>query len=276
MVITDSVARSHTIDFQKLTPYVSVIRYVNIEVYKGTRDTYTFSYDQRVTDLPIPQALKDQTPGYNTGEGAMADKIVAGYLTSLLLPDGSHYSMPADTSYIPQIQQAGKLAPGALIRMTLPTGASLEWDYQVKDTTDPLYGNNSYGYYFSPGFSGRQASRLAPGVRRRRIITKDASGADIVVGQWKYDPHIGTQPPGCVQWAASGECGAYDIVNKVTEPTGDYTNYYYSIFPEFAASRTQSDLTQPTGYEYGLPFTKDPSKERIASDNSFNPLFLST
>ena len=261
--ITDSVDRRHTVNFIK-SGALTLISSINMQTVGLSYDTYTLDYATGVpTDIAIPHAWQGFFPGYNTGTNELADKMLLPYLTAVHLPDRSQYSMPMNTSnltdptnaYLPDIQRAGALAPGALVKMTLPTGGHIEWDYFYPDRNT----DNGYGYYFSPGISGRQHARVAPGVRRRRVYT--GAGQETIHGTWSYDPHIGNVThDGCTMAVTSAPCGAYQIVNRVTQPTGDYTDYFFSIYPHPEAGSRQEGRgdTVPHVADYGLPFTKSP------------------
>jgi RHS repeat-associated protein len=275
--VTDSVGRRHKFYFFK-SGGMTLINSIEVESINGTKEYYNLNYaEQQPTDISVPYALQSfGIPGYNVdGSG----KMPLPYLTAVVLPDGSRYSMPFASSYLPTIEGAGALAPGALIRMTLPTGGRIEWDYDKPDhNTD-----GGYGYYFSPGIAGRQYARLSPGVRKRRLYRDDGT----LLGTWRYDPLLGPLAAGCTLAMTSDPCGAYHLVNRVTEPTGDYTDHYFSVYPHPGYSRQQDNtrrtsLTQAHVADYGLPFSKDPRNVNdaelapIMSDHSSKPLFISS
>ena len=263
--ITDSAnaGRKQIVNFIKSNS-LTLIKTINMQTVNGAYDTYTLDYATSVpTDIAKPHALQGFFPGYNTGTGTTAEKMLLPYLTAINLPDGSQYSMPmngnniydANNSYLPDIQRVGALAPGALIKMTLPTGGRIKWDYFYPDRNT----DDGYGYYFSPGSSGRQHARVAPGVRRRSVYAGPSDNT--LIGTWAYDPLIGIiNHDGC-SWAAATEpCGAYQIVNRVTQPTGDYTDYYFSVYPHPGpgSGREGRGEDVPHAADYGLPFTKSP------------------
>lgn len=324
MVVSDSVGRQHKIEFFKpINKWVTLIKAVKLESFNGTTAQYTLRYGESPEDLAnagftdkvetptklaSPHAQPGEIPGYNTGTGEEADKIKVPYLTSVQLPEGGmKYAMPIvldpnrqeESYYQPLNESIQTLAPGALRRLTLPTGAEIQWDYSVVcDPNEPTNiqcdldpaqdapngGKQRYGYFFSTAMSGRAAARLSPGVRRRHLIFKrtDPNTGGIAETErytWKYDPLIGKMPAGCTPLRPADPCGPRHIVNKVTTPEGDFTKYFYSIYPhpQGANSVNGRDITQPHAADYGLPFTKDPNfPHKFDHGSPSKPLFLST
>lgn len=297
-LIRDSVGRAHEFLFLK-SGSATMIDKIILEAVNGTRETYDLDYakdllgqiETKVTDVSIPHALQGfgiegqnfTLPGYSYKPDGTATMLLP-YLTEIKLPDQSKYSMPYPGAYRTEIPTAGALAPGALIELTLPTGGRLQWDYR-KIT------NDGYGYYFEQGSSGRQYARVSPGVRERRLYAGQTE--DSLIGTWKYDPKLGSLPniPGCHQANLHEPCGSYDIVNRVTQPTLDYTDYFFSVYPYPGRRTSPPDprhrlLTDPHMADYGLPFSKDPRNSgelaRISQDPldpSFTedkPLFISS
>lgn len=262
--IRDSVGRLHTVNFIKSGP-LTLISSINMQTVGGAYDTYTLNYATNIsTSIAMPHAWPDFFPGYNTGGvGDRTDVMLLPYLTSVRLPDNSQYSMPMNpadrndpsNAYLPDIQRAGALAPGALVKLELPTGGHIEWEYHLPNRQT----DDGYGYYFSPGISGRNAARVAPGIRKRRVYT--GPGQDTLLGTWSYDPHIGNiTHDGCSWVSLSVPCGAYQIMNRVTQPTGDYTDYFFSVYPHPGpGSHLEGrEDSAPHQADYGLPFTKSP------------------
>lgn len=274
--VSDSVGRTHKFYFFK-SGSSTLINSVELESFNKTTEFYNLNYaEQQETDISVPHALQSfGIPGYN-GDGS--GKMYLPYLTAVVLPDGSRYSMPFATSYTPYIAQAGALAPGALIRMTLPTGGRIEWDHDKPDRNT----DGGYGYFFTPGMAGRSYARLSPGVRKRRLYGSDGA----LLGTWKFDPMLGALHDGCQMANLSAPCGSYHIVNTVTEPTGDYTEHYFSVYPHPTYSsqvdKGKRTLTQAHTADYGLPFSKDPRNVNNAElapidyDHSGKPLFISS
>ncbi|MCD9189243.1 MAG: RHS repeat-associated core domain-containing protein [Pyrinomonadaceae bacterium] len=312
MLIRDSIGRTHRIEFTKPAgQYTSLIKFIKLQAINGATAQYTLKYGETPEELsqkeaadkfetttlianPHPQ--KDKIEGYNTGTGSMAEKINLPYLTSIELPEGGmKYAMPIDQDdqaqsyYQPLSESVYITAPGALRRMTLPTGAEIQWDYEVEgdDLSNLILPNGQrqrYGYFFSAASTGRIASRLAPGVRRRRLIFKrlDPQTQQPVIAEesvWKYDPLLGLMPAGCNRANAGEPCGAHHIVNTVTTPEGDFTKYYYSVYPhpQGANANNGRSLTQPHLADYGLPLSKEPGLPiRYDHGTPSKPLFLST
>ncbi len=258
-LIRDSVGRSHTLKFLK-SGSATLIDTIDLESVNGLRDEYDFSYAlNQSTDVAKPHAVQGfGIPGY-TFTSEQDATILLPFLTSVKLPDHSQYSMPFSTAYRPHASNNGAMAAGALVEIGLPTGGRIQWDYH---RPTPPYLPNDYGYYFSQGISGRAQARVAPGIRKRRLYTGAAETS--LIGTWSYDPKLGTLPdiPGCTYVNLHEPCGSYDIVNKVTQPTLDYTEYFFSVYP-YPGRRLSPDPThrQPTDEhiaDYGLPFSKDP------------------
>lgn len=265
--IRDSVGRTHVFKFTK-SGSATLIDSIDLENVDGARDTYDLRYalDQSV-DVAKPHALKGfgitdldfVLPGY-THTSEQDATMLLPFLIGVELPDHSEYSMPFASSYRPYASNNGALAAGALVQIRLPTGGRIQWDYHLPDDA-----TDGFGYFFSQGSSGRSQARVAPGIRKRRVYL--GAGETSLVGEWKYDPKLSPTAdfPGCVYANLIEPCGSYDIINKVTEPTGDYTEYFFSVYP-FPGRRNSPPLPDPTHRaltdahiaDYGLPFSKDP------------------
>jgi RHS repeat-associated protein len=250
--------RTNTISlarFPETPEYGPVIRTIDLAAFGGARAFYHFEYEVRNIRRAWPNV--EDSPYIDVN-------VNVPFLSSVKQPDESRYSMgPVDDAYDVLGENAGPQYRGVLRKLTLPTGARLEWDYKP-ETPDPLGYN--YGYVYPTMSTGRHYLRRARGVRRRLLI----EGGNTY--EWRYDPQLEEQPAGCSFTSTTPECGHKLFRSRVTTPQGDYTVHYFSVFP----FPHDSDVgRQPADWhvaEYGLPLRKDVSQ--TAEDGA--PVFLSS
>lgn len=280
-VLTDSTGRSQVIYFQNLpgvtsTPNVSpsVVRRVDLTAFGGQTASYIFNY-QTTT---ITRACPSGPAGDN-----FPSQITAPFLTSVVLPDGSAYSMPLvgsqgpprpDGTYaIGSYDLAGSVSckeVGALTHVSLPTGGDLTWEYlglSMDSNGDRL------GYAYPLGSGGRSYVRASIGVTKRNV--KDADGTWKV---WTYEPRLISVPghPNSLVESADSRYTSREFTNTVTAPTGDISVHYFSLYPVTIYPSVNTLARDPESWdvaEYGLPLTKDPAKK--ITDGFGRNLFLS-
>jgi RHS repeat-associated protein len=160
-------------------------------------------------------------------------------LTQLILPDGTHYSMPL-SSYLYPAAPCGATndCQGSVGRLELPTGGAMEWDYELRPMPQPR--SDSEHQWTIPTWS------FSVQVARRRLY--DEHG---FVGEWKYgyadgDLGIDTRPN--------------EIVKQVTHPPAEPGLAGVRVLTYYSACvyGVCSTAGQPDAYasEYGLPFSR--------------------
>lgn len=294
--ISDSLNRTQTVYFGKIGTgdYQNVVTRISLEGFDnatGNLAEYGFEYASLVIKRPAPYVPAGVIEGYTE---ANHDKITAPFLKAVKLPNGSHYAMPINTDdldhaayFLPALSDEtflGNYNPGVLRKMILPTGATIEWMYQVPDAELAADQQEGFAYRYGVGSAARRRLRLSAGVRRR-IVTLNPGKSTQKVYTWKYDPKAGPYfPDNCKQDSLSTVCGPIDFVNTVTTPEGDYSKHYYSIWPfpyEGLGGELTRGVSEKHSAEYGLPFTKDTRKldseppKTINGANGGKPLFLS-
>jgi RHS repeat-associated protein len=270
-VITDGL-RTNYVQLERFanTPeYGPVIRYLDLEGFDGRRVIYNFEYDV----LTIRRAWPNVTdhPFININ-------VTVPFLKYVKQPDETRYSMePVDQSYDLNGDNANTRYRGVLRKLTLPTGARVEWEYhpETADPWDPTDPNLlDYGYVYPTMSTGRNyLRRNYGGVRVRRLIDKDETGATRT-STWRYDPKLEPQPlnGNCTFFSVDEPCAHKVFKSRVTTPQGDYTLHYFSVYP---FPHDPDAGRQPTAWhvaEYGLPLRKD--VPTTMEDNS--PVFLSS
>ncbi|HEY0780880.1 MAG TPA: hypothetical protein VGE98_00380, partial [Thermoanaerobaculia bacterium] len=231
--ITDSSGggRTHVVKFRTDEPgYAQTVSEVDLAAFSGTTAVYSFTYAQWVTAQPYP----NDDPLYG---GA----VLAPFLTTVTLPDGSAYRI-AKTDYdieAPPVAPAvsGSARSGSIQALNLPTLGRLEWTYQT--------------YAFPIQSSKYLHRQQAPGVATR--TEKDAVGA--VLGTWTYATSLTPGNPG------------QELVNGVTDPLGNRTVRYFSVFPSGTPSGGWD------AHEYSLPLTHnaaDATGQRFLSTQTYN------
>jgi RHS repeat-associated protein len=263
-VVTDSVGRQHTVHFIRRTnDYQPTISAVELEAFDGGTALYGFGHTVRQIRRAAPHL---------EGDSGLKPEIQVPFLTSIVLPeDAGSYSMPVETSYDLTGEHSSAKVRGVIRGMTLPTGGRVEWDYRSPDPDD------RHGYSFPLFSSSRRYLRHSTGVRQRRVIKGNA------VHVWKYDPKLEATPPAsaagksCLIDTESGkpECAPKEFTNKVTNPQGDFTLHYFSVYPHWIVAlglpQPPRQTTDWNVSEYGLPITK----YRQQTDSWGRPVFLS-
>lgn len=257
---TQKVTSEHwTIDDGQRTNYVylerfpntphfgPVIRWANLAGFNGQRAIYNFNYDVRTITRAWPHA--PDSPYGNTD-------ITVPFLSSVTQPDQSQYSMgPVDQAYDLTGDYSDPKYRGILRKLTLPTGARLEWEYKPETPDPPLPEGRNHGYAYPTMSTGRAyLRRNRAGVRVRRLI----EGSNTYT--WRYDPQLEPQTTPCSLGDPTPECAHKVFKNKVTTPQGDYTWHHFSVYP----FPQDSDVgRQPADWhvaEYGLSLRKDVPK----------------
>jgi RHS repeat-associated protein len=249
--LEDSYGREHHILFTRHHGRL-VVSEVDLEPFGGGLPAvYTFHY----VDLSIPRACNEPLICDGTyGQCGNTSTITEPLLTKLDLPDGSSYEMPTGDYHIDPEATCGQRAiNGQLEGMTLPTGGSFEWDWEVwafpKASADP-------GGVLSGNYPDNPFSRSV-GLSERRWIDR----AGVQLGSWTYTHELRQDP--------SDPAARELVVTVKNMPPGDSTKHYFSVYPG-----RNDGLSDPAGgwtkYEYGLPFT------RRVDDGSSPGRYLST
>ena len=277
-VITDSLNRTQTIDYAKrATDFQNVIVGVTLQAFGNLTTHYGFNYSSATLDRPSPHV----PPGLIDGVG---DQVNVPFLTAVELDDGSQYQMPLATSYFVPPMGTVSTRQALIQKIRLPSGGSIEWKYEAEDPVQDRA--DGYGYRFGLMSAGRYYHRSSMGVRRRIVSLNNGGQQQIYL--WKYDPKLGANvPTGCVPYSLNDRCAPAEIVNTVTTPEGDYTKYYFSVWPfpydDYGLEPLRRGISDLHGSDYGLPFTKDPrAQDDVVKDPPRNildgnglPLFLS-
>lgn len=216
--------------------------------------------------------------------------VLAPLLRKIVLPDcdvvGGRYECfqgNASTLEMGYYNDSVTTTPrGALSRLQLPTGGRIEWSYG--DYLFPVHqhcaspcpiGDNCQVEGEPPPPLPQWGTRVWGVTERRRV---SASGADL--GTWTYDAGFETDPYAC----ANGNTifVATQQVTTVTDPLGNQTRSYFSVFQQkgnealVAGGATPfNDLFTPAGWStrgYALPFTREVTK----TNTPVGDLFLST
>jgi RHS repeat-associated protein len=212
---------------------VKIVDYVTLKAFAGTTATYTFNYTQKTTER---HCLSDRE--------AYAGTVSVPMLTSVTLPDGSLWEMDY---FLDESFPAPSCRMGSVKSVELPTLGRVEYDYidwhlpVGTCPVSPLIGNlDSYDVYAS----------ASPGVGTRKMIT--AAGA--TAATWTYSPALSPQPARPPGWCPAHLWplpGNEELTVTVTDPLGDLTKHYFSVWPEMF-------YTSANGFvrtEHGLPFT---------------------
>ncbi len=220
ITIQDQHGRTHYIRYATQTPATNYyITQIDLAGFGGSRSIYAFSN----TVLNIPRGCGDTDPQ----TAATADVAV---LSSITLPDGSSYAMPAYQADNTNCQS------GLLQQLRLPTYGTIEWDYQYWTFPTPAGDSRSYRY-------------AVPGVARRRL--RNASG--VIAGEWVYETQL-----------VAAACYPRELITSVTTPRSDKTKHYFSVF---ISPDTCSNTEGWSPMDYGLPFTRNAARQ--TSPNRF-------
>lgn len=254
--LTDSQGRIQTVKFRNETSDLQAVKfvdYVTLTSFAGTpAAVYDFTYTQRTTER---HCLSDREAYSGTASVPM--------LTSVSLPDGSLWALDY---YLDDVFPSPTCRMGAVKSVTLPTLGKVEYDYldwhlPVGTCPDfPLTGGwQNYDVYAS----------ASPGVGVRR--EKTATGTTI--GTTTYSPALSAQPARPVGWCPNYPANQYpwlrpgseELTVTVTDPLGDKTKHYFSVWPEMFYTSEHSFVRT----EHGLPFT------HMQTDGATPPRLLS-
>ena len=207
--IQDQHNRTQTVNFIPASQYGRVVESVVLTAFGGATATYAFNY----VSLSIPPACPHNDPAI--------DDYTVPLLTSVELPDGSSYSMPAGDYHVNK--SVNCRLPGVLKAITSPLLGRIEWTYANYDFPAPT--------------DERPWRNLSAGVYVRTL--KDHSGT--VVGTWRYTPALNPIP-------GPNQLGR-EAIRTVVTPLGDKTESYFSVALDDA-------YTDWSKFDYGLPFTR--------------------
>jgi YD repeat-containing protein len=243
--------------------YRWVVRQIDLPAFNGGRATYDFEYDDGMLMEP------GCTYGWFPPE---TQPIRVPVLRSITLPDSA--TRPSSYAFDYNADIGSSCHQGTLRSMSLPTGGSVHWTYQ-------LYTLASGGCYDS-------FVNLSSGVHTRTFKNFNTSGSGEADSVWTYDQQIYNRPCGmscgprpvnrpqspAPTFVAIPIRPRYESQTSVTGPSGLSTVHYFSAMS--ANSCTMDGVTYDE-LDYGLPFTRRP----IAGVNPLVPddgvaRFLST
>jgi RHS repeat-associated protein len=230
-LIMDSQNRQSKVVFKNtfVSSYQSqVVDRIDVNVFGGTAVSYQLHYN-------FDDGLSTVLTGCRNTDSQTANIPVA-LLTSLTLPDGTAYSMPA-ASYF-GTTTGFPCKTGMINGLTLPTLGKIGWDY--------------VNYQYPSESTKRQYWQNTAGVGTRTL--RDAAGT--LVGTWTYTTALTTPSSG----------PARELVNTATDPLGNRVTRYFSV------NATFYDTVERL-YEYGLPLSRDRAGDgggRFLSSQSFD------
>lgn len=187
--ITDSQGRTTHVYLRTDLHWVGpTIDTIDFEGPNGQRIPWTFDYH----DVMRARSCKDTLPGNN-------DRIRIGFLVSINRPDGSKFEMleGGQAAYWDFCEAGMYDRPGMLKRITLPTGGSIRYDYQVYDF---------------PG-DGPDHYQSATGVKTRKTHDRDGS----LIGTTAY--YTTKQPT------------FMEMETRVVYPTGACSRHFFEADP---------------------------------------------
>jgi len=231
--LADTQGRSHTITFTTVAGY-SVVSGVHLAAFDGNVADYTFNYQEET----IARSC------FDTRHSPPADPTVP-LLVSVTFPDGEvyrmgdatdgpwYYSSNGGVGNGPQGGAKGEdqcePKSGILYRLKTPLGGEYDWSYGL------------YSFWVTPG--SPDFLKYAMGVSQRGV-TADGS----TFSTWTYTvpspPGLEVDPP------------YRNVSRTVTSPDNDDTVYYFHVNAEPEVSGGIW-----LGWDYGLPYTRDPAKK---------------
>lgn len=231
--VFDDGYRTHTVYFEtRAASGQRVVDRIVTAAFGGTTAEYDFSY----VDTSIARNCKDE---YH----ASGARVTVSLLSSLELPDGTSYSTGGSAGYETECAGAPD-KPGAIKKLTLPTGGALEWTWQ------------------NVGFLASEAHGMmnnGVGVSKKRVLRSDG----LCYGVANPPANNWTACEWTYTWASTG---TNSVERKITvrDPSGDETVHWFDQKP----TRTGSGASA-SGWEYGLPI------RRSATDPTGGGRFLS-
>ncbi len=231
--ITDATGRQHTVLFQTRSSGMRVIDQVRLASFGSTVGTFDFQY----TDTTIAEHCYDD-------DNETSSQRNVSLLSRIVLPDGGMFIMERANGalgYNTSNDAGGGTCSvpysGTLTGLALPTGGHYEWDF------------GSYAYPTGSGQCGHAWDPFydvvlghSVGVIARRKISSSQTAT------WTYSR------------ADTVSSQDTTVTTTVTSPEGDDTRHYFRV-------RICQDPADWTGWDYGLPFTREVS---------LGALFLST
>ena len=211
--LTDGQGRIQWVHFR--TDYHAV-DHVDLTAFGGATATYRFVYS--------PALLGRSCPNNDTDlPDSLGATVSTPLLTSLTLPDGSQFVMPAsDHITTPPVNGCTSMS-GNITGLTLPTLGRMEWTWQL--------------YHFPGGSTGKFHGQSNPGVATRKLI--NVGGTAPNSGTWTY-----------VHSPATATSSIRESTTAVTDPLGHTTTNYFS-------TALDQSFTGWSTYEYSLPFTRN-------------------
>lgn len=242
---TTSSSRSHTVTFTNKSAkynqpnFRQVVSTVALAAFGTSTATYTFHYADD-TESGATTVLRGGCGDLIAGDGAA---VAAPLLTSVTLPDNSTFQMQYQTV------DTGTCSSGAITRLTLPAGGALAWEHgsypmTSQDCSAERFWTSTYG-----------------GVKKRSVLPRGSLTPEAV---WTYAPALTPSPlPGVYSQNCNGRIVTglphpqEELVTTVTDPAGDKTLHYFSVYPP----RALAPNSHFQGEEYSLPFTRNDELE---------------
>jgi RHS repeat-associated protein len=214
--ITDG-SRTQTVYFTSSPSWGNqVVDKVDLAAPGAGVGTYRFTY----TDTAIYRSGDDNDPNTDDDTGTPGDQARVTFLSSVVLPDGSSYTMPSYETTTQFNPDGGPDAPGVLKKLILPTLGQIEWSYQAYEFVQ-------FGLYEPDARLWHDGIGLSTGVKTKKVM--DAAG-NCYGGSciWTYVPTVGVSP-------------SYERKVVVTSPLGDDTVHWF---------------VDNQAWDYGLPLRK--------------------
>jgi hypothetical protein len=214
--ITDG-SRTQTVYFTSSPSWGNtVVDKVDLAAPGATIGTYRFNY----TDATIYRSGDDDDPNTDDDAGLAGDQARVTFLSSVVLPDGSSYTMPVYETTTQLNPDGGFDVPGVLKKLTLPTGGQIEWTYQAYEFVQ-------FDIYEPDARLWHDGIGMSTGIKTKKVL--DAAG-NCYGGActWSYVPTVGVSP-------------TYDRKVVVTSPLGDDTVHWF---------------VDDQSWDYGLPVRK--------------------
>lgn len=273
----DDLGRLHTAHF---TPTVSelfprVLTRVELAAFGGETAPYRMDYGFGFDDgVELVEFLRSCPHNYGDGAGnpEFDDTVFLPRLVGVQLPDLSAWTMPSEPG-APAYYGEGVTGPvgcsdsaARLRRLQLPTGGRLEWEYghynyplSCLDLADPGYPDTWNG---NAGTSGVT----------RKIVSDGRGGPPV---EYRYEQGIVLE-----ETAIGTDDLSNVVVTRVTDPSGDVTEHYFSVDQNDLGCSDPDDTDPFEGdwsyYDYGLPFRRDFHRPVTMPDGERVDAFLST
>lgn len=238
--LEDSHGRTHTVTLEPRA--FGQFAAVTEVALSGLVQPNTFTY----SDEWITRACS--VPSTCTSHGCNQGNARVPLLTRVTLPDGSAFDSPVSSYLERSANCQERFSTGHLAALELPTGGTLEWDWEqvVFPQQSAALRPRGVSSDLAGSYQAANPFRYAAGVSERRLVRE---GQTTELGKWEYDRLL------------EGITGFSDVgVQKVTvteRPPGHETVHHFSVYP---GKEQPTDPDPPAGWtehEYGLPFSRN-------------------